>query len=357
VDVVSSPSDLDYLFQEMLSELRASHLGAGTGTGPATETEAVSFLGADYEMADGRYRFRRIYGGDNWDPKTRAPLVQPGVDIRQGDFLLTVDGQEVRASDNIDHFFVGKAGKEVVLRIAADAIGTQSHEVTVVPTDDEWSLRCFAWVDGNRRKVENLSGGRVAYIYLADTGPDGLVAFDRYFFAQVDKEAVIVDERDNGGGALADYIINRLTQGMMALRTEREGQDATVPYSIIRGPKVMIANEASASGGDHLANFFRQAGVGPLIGTRTAGGALGMDLLTLIDGGRVVVPSRAAYSLDGKWVAENEGIAPDIEVEQDPAAVRAGHDPQLEKAIEVIMELLTKNPPPAIKRPPYKRLQ
>ncbi len=354
---VASPADLNYLFREMLSQVRVSHIGAYAGTRPAEEIASNGFLGADYEMADGRYRFSRIYAGDRWDPKTQAPLVQPGMDIRQGDFLLAVDGEELRASDNIERFFVSKAGKDVVLRIAADAAGSRSRDVTVVPIDEEWSLRYFAWADENRRKVDKSSGGRVAYIHLPDTREEGLAAFDRYFFAQVDKEAVIIDARDNAGGALADYFVNRLAQRVMAVRTGRLGQDITVPYSIIRGPKVLIMNEGTVSGGDHLANLFRQAHLGPLIGTRTVGAAVGGNGPSLIDGGSVFVPYFAFYAPDGNWIAENEGIAPDIEVEQDPAAVRAGHDPQLEKAIEVVLDLLKKNPPPEIKRPPYKRLQ
>jgi tricorn protease len=356
LDGVASSADLNYLFREMLSQVRVSHIGAYAGTGPAAETASNGFLGADYEIVDGRYRFSRIYAGDKWDPKMRAPLVQPGMDIRQGDFLLAVDGEELRASDNIERFFAGKAGRDVVLRIAADAAGSRSRDVTVVPIDGEWSLRYFAWVDENRRKVDKSGGGRVAYIHLPDTREEGLAAFDRYFFAQADKEAVIIDARDNGGGALADYFINRLAQGVMAVRTGRVGQDVTVPYSIVRGPKVMITNESTFSGGDHLANLFRQARLGSLIGTRTYGAAVGGIGPTLIDGGSANVPYFAFYTPEGTWIAENEGIAPDIEVEQDPAAVRAGHDPQLEKAIDVVMELLEKNPPPVIKRPPYKRL-
>jgi len=303
------------------------------------------------------YRYLCSGGQGDIAPEARAPLVQPGVAVRQGDYLLAVDGQEVRASDNVHRFFVGKAGKDVVLRIAADATGTQSHEVTVVPIDDESGLRSFAWAEENRRKVDKTSGGRVAYKYLPDTGADGLAAFDRYFFAQVDKEAVIIDERDNGGGLLADYITNRLGQRIMAQRTAQEGRDGTLPYSVITGPKVMITNEGSASGGDILAYIFKQAGLGPVIGTRTDGYVMGPISLNLIDGGSVYVPYFGVYTPEGKWLADNEGIAPDIEVEQDPAAVRAGHDPQLEKAIEVVMELLERNPPPEIKKPPYKRFQ
>ena len=356
LESVASPVDVNYLFREMLSELRVSHSGASAGTGPAVETAVTGLLGADYEIADGRYRIARIYAADTWN-QARAPLVQPGLDVKQGDYLLAVDGQELRASDNIYRFFEGKADKEVVLRIAADATGTQSREVTVVPIGYEWDLRSFAWADENRRKVDRLTGRRVGYIYLPNTGAAGLAAFDRYFFAQADKEAVIIDERSNAGGALPDYFMNVLGQRLRALGTPRDGQGGSVPYSIIRGPKVMITNQHAFSGGDALAYFFKQAGLGPLIGTRTAGGLVGPNRLTLMDGGRVSVSFWAFYDAGGKWLVEGEGVAPDIEVEQDPAAVRAGHDPQLEKAIEVVMELLKKNPLPTIKRPPYKRLQ
>lgn len=358
VDSVASPADLNYLFQEMLGELGASHLSAWAETGQTKGTAVAGVLGADYEVANGRYRFARIYAGDTWSPQLRAPLAQPGLDIRQGDYLLAVDGQEVRASDNVHRFFVGKADENVVLRVSADPTGAHAREVAVVPTGDEWDIRSFAEAEDNRRKVDQLTQGRVAYIYLPNTGAAGLAAFDRYFFAQADKEAIIIDERSNGGGALADYIIGRLGQRVLVLGSPREGQDATVPYAVIRGPKVMIVNEAATSGGDALAYFFKQGGLGPLIGTRTSGRLLGGGAtLMLMNGGRVSIPFSGVYSQDGNWVVENEGVAPDIEVEQDPAAVRAGHDPQLEKAIEVVLMLLKMHPPATIKRPPGKRLQ
>lgn len=357
LESVASPADLNYLFEEMLSELRVSYVSAEAGRGPGNEIAGSGVLGADYEVADGRYRFARIYAGDRWDPEAWAPLVQPGLDVKEGDYLLAVDGHEVRASESIYRFFEGKAWKKVVLRIAADAAGTQAREVTVSPTDDEYDLRRFAWVEENRRKVDRLTGGRVAYMYLPDEQRSGLAAFNRYFFAQADKEAVIVDERFNRGGALPDYFVQRLGQQVLALVATRAGRDFTSPYSVIRGPKVMITNEFAACGGEALAYYFKRAGLGPLIGTRTEGELVGDSRMTLMDGGRVSVPANFLYSPEGKWVAENEGIGPDIEVEQDPAAVRAGRDPQLEKAVEVVLMLLKKNPPPAIKRPPYKRLQ
>jgi tricorn protease len=354
---VASPADLNYLFREMLSELRVSHLNVMAGMEPQVETSNPGLLGADYEVADGRYRFARIYAADTWNPQARAPLRQPGLDVKEGDYLLAVDGRELRASDDIYRVFEGKADKEVVLRIASNAAGSQVREVTVVPIDDEYGLRQFAWVEENRRKVDRLTGGRVAYVYLGDTGARGRASFNRYFFAQADKEAVIMDARSNSGGALPDYFVHLLSRQVLAVVATRAGQGFTAPYSIIRGPKVMIADEFTWSGGDSLAWFFKRLGLGPLIGKRTAGGMVGAARLTLMNGGWFAVPSNAVYGLDGKWAPENEGVAPDIEVEQDPAAVRAGRDPQLEKAVEVVLMLLKKNPPPAIRRPPYKTLQ
>jgi tricorn protease len=205
--------------------------------------------------------------------------------------------------------------------------------------------------------VDGLTGGRVAYIYLPDAGSAGFAAFNRYFFAQADREAVIVDARFSTGGVLPDYFVERLGQQALTLVGTREGRGFSTPYSIIRGPKVLIANEFSACSGDVLAYFFRRAGLGPLVGTRTEGKLFGPNTLTLMDGGSVLVPANALYTPEGQWLGENEGIAPDIEVEQDPAAVRTGHDPQLEKAVEVIMAELEKNPVPRPKRPPYPRYQ
>jgi tricorn protease len=355
---VASPADLNYLFREMLSELRVSHLNVMVGMEPQMKTSNPGLLGADYEVADGRYRLARIYAADTWNPQARAPLRQPGLDLKEGDYLLAVDGHELRATDNIYCLFEGKAGKEVVLRVAPDAAGGRPREVTVVPIDDEYVLRQFAWVEDNRRRVDRLTSGRVAYIYLPDASKAGLAVFDRYFFAQADKEAVIVDARSNSGGALPEYFVHLLGRQVLALVATRAGQDFTAPYSVIRGPKVMIADEFTWSAGDCLAWFFKRLGLGPLIGSRTGGGMVGIGgRLTLLNGGWLSVSSNAVYGPDGKWAPENEGVAPDIEVEQDPAAVRAGRDPQLEKAVEVILTLLKKNPPSAVKKPPYKRLQ
>lgn len=226
----------------------------------------------------------------------------------------------------------------------------------MTPVASEYYLRYFAWVEENRRKVEKLSGGRIAYVHLPDTGGRGYASFNRYLFPQAGKQALIIDARSNSGGALADYFIDYLRRQPEVHGATREGE---VGMGIEWfGPKAMIINEYNYSGGEQLPYVFRRAGLGPLIGTRTSGGLVRIgSSMPLMDGGFVTAPDCGIYSPEGEWVAENRGIAPDIEVEQDPAAVRAGHDPQLEKAVEVVLEALKKNPPPQIKRPPYKRLQ
>ena len=348
------------LFQTMLREFRVSHIGASVASmEPDTPPPpGTGLLGADFEVANGRYRFTRVYHGDPWDSNIRAPLIQPGVAVNVGDYLLAVDGRELGASDNLYSRFQGKVDTPTTLTVGPDPGGAASRTLTVVPVDDDYYLHDRAWVDDNRRRVDRMTGGRVAYVYLPDTAGDGNTAFLRQFYGQADKEAVIIDERGNGGGRIADSIVQRLGEPIHAFVSTREGEAFTSPEAVIPGPKVMIIDNEAVSGGDILPYLFRRAGLGPLVGKRTVGALVGTGgLLRLMDGGWVSAPNNALYSPEGRWLPENEGIAPDIEVEQDPAAVRAGRDPQLEKAIEVAMAALKKNPPPKVTRPAYRKLQ
>ncbi len=351
---IASRNDLTYLFQEMLGNLVVSHMGTGGGDTPEVKHVQTGLLGADYEVAGGRYRFSRIYSGENWNPQLRAPLTQPGVNVKAGEYLLAVNGREVRPPENVYSFFEGLADKSVVLRVGPDASGAGSREVTVVPVADEGRLRNLAWIDENRREVDRMTGGRVAYIYMPDTANGGLAAFNRYFYAQIGKQAAIVDERFNGGGLLATDIAEILNRKPLSAAANRVGKDLVQPQGIF-GPKVMIINERAGSGGDAMPWYFKRAGVGKLIGTRTWGGLVGMaGAPALMDGGFVAAPSSGIYNpLTGEWEVENIGVAPDIEVEQDPALVRKGRDPQLEKAVEVALEELKKNPPPVLRRPAF----
>ncbi len=347
-------SDLNYLFQEMLGELSVGHLYVGGGDVPDPRRVPGGLLGADYRIENGRYRFARIYNGENWNPQLRAPLTQPGVNAVAGEYLLAVNGRNLTAADNVFQVFEATANKQVVIRIGPNPDGSGSREATVVPVASETSLRNFAWIEENRHKVDQMSGGTLAYVYLPDTAQGGYTSFNRYFFAQTDKQGVIADERFNSGGQSADWVIDYLKKPLMSYWAVRDGEDFRMPFGTIPGPKAMLINEYAGSGGDLLPWMFRRAGLGPLIGKRTWGGLIGIGgYPQLIDGGSVTAPHFAFYSPEGKWEVENHGVDPDIVSEFDPKAWREGHDSQLEKAVDLLVQELKKNPPKKTERPPY----
>ena len=357
LDRIASREELTYLFQECLGELTVGHMFVGGGETPEAKKVKGGLLGADYSLENGRYRLAKVFDGENWNPGLQAPLTQPGVNAKAGEYILAVNGRELHAQDNIYSFFEETAGKQVVLKIGANPEGKgdkDAREVTVVPVESEENLRHLAWIEGNRRAVEQATGGRVAYVYVPNTGGAGYTSFNRYFFSQVGKEAVIIDERFNEGGQLADYIIDYLRRPMMSKVVTREGHDWSSPSEAIYGPKVMLINEMSGSGGDALPWYFRKAGVGTLIGKKTWGGLVGIGgYPELIDGGHVTAPRAALYGLNGEWEVENHGVPPDIEVDLEPTAYRQGHDAQLDKAIEVVMQQLKEHPLPKYQRPAY----
>ncbi|HKX00095.1 MAG TPA: PDZ domain-containing protein [Bryobacteraceae bacterium] len=351
---VSSRRDLNYLFTEMLGEMTVGHMFVGGGDNPEVKRIQTGLLGADYKIENGRYRFTRIFNGENWNPELKAPLTQPGINAVAGEYLLAVNGRDLRASDNIYSFFEETAGKSVVIKIGPDPSGANAREVTVVPVPNEANLRHLSWIEDNRRKVDQMTGGRVAYLHMPDTAFGGYTNFNRYFFAQVGKEAVIIDERFNHGGALATDIIEYLKRPMMSLVTFRDGADLVQPQGAIFGPKVMIVNEFAGSGGDAMPWYFHRFGVGKLVGKRTWGGLVGIfGFPELMDGGRVTAPNAAVWNPDGEFDVENRGIPPDIDVELDPAALRKGHDVQLETAVQVVLEELNQHPVTQPKRPSY----
>ncbi|HEV2400209.1 MAG TPA: PDZ domain-containing protein [Candidatus Sulfotelmatobacter sp.] len=355
LDGIASRDELTYLFQECLGEMTVGHMFVGGGeVNPEPKKFKGGLLGADYSLENNRYRFAKVYNGENWNPGNEAPLTQPGVNVKAGDYLLAVNGRDLHASDNIYSFFEETAGKQVVLKVGANPDGKDSRDVTVVPVESEENLRHLAWIEDNRRRVDQATGGRVAYVHVPNTGGGGYTSFNRYYFSQVGKEAAIIDERFNEGGQLADYIVDNLRRPMMAKVFTREGHDWSAPTEAIYGPKVMMINEMSGSGGDALPWYFRKAGIGPLVGKKTWGGLVGIGgYPELIDGGRVTAPRAAIYGLKGEWEVENVGISPDVEVDLEPAAWRQGKDSQLEKAIEVVMQQLKDHPLPEIKRPPF----
>ncbi|MDQ3800412.1 MAG: PDZ domain-containing protein, partial [Acidobacteriota bacterium] len=346
LEAVATRSDLNYLFQEMLGNLTVGHHNSGGGDIPQPTRYTGGLLGADYTIENGRYRFARIYDGENWNPGLSAPLTAPGVNVREGEYLIAVNGREVRATDNIYSFFPQTAGKQIIIRVSPNADGKDARQVTVVPVANEGGLRNLAWIEGNRRKVYELSGGKLAYVYLPNTGGAGYTNFNRYYFAQIDREGAIIDERFNGGGSAADYMIGYMSRPLMNYWSTREGEDFATPTASIFGPKTMIINEYSSSGGDLLPFLFRQNKLGPLVGKRTWGGLVGIYTYpTLIDGGQVTAPRVAFRNPQGELDVENKGVAPDIEVDLDPKMWRAGRDIQLEKAVEVTLAELRRNPP------------
>ncbi len=351
---IVSRADLNYLFEEMLGKLSTGHTFVEGGDIPKVTPVTVGLLGADYTIEDGRYRFAKVYSGENWNPGLRAPLTEPGAEVKTGEYLLAVNGRDLRSSDNIYSFFLNTADKQITVKVGPNPDGSGSRDIVVVPIASEILLRHRDWVAGNVRKTGELSAGRLAYVYLPDTATGGFTSFNRYYFAQSGKEGVIVDDRFNSGGQAADYIINYLQRKLWNYWYTPDGQVMSEPGVGIFGPKAMLINQYAGSGGDLIPWFFHHVGLGPLIGERTWGGEVGITgYPTLIDGGSVTAPSLAFFTTEGHWGIENEGVAPDIEVEMDPKAWREGRDPQLEKAVQVLLEDLKEHPSPKPTVPPF----
>ena len=356
VDGLASRDEFTYLSEEMLGEIQVGHMFVH-GPREGKDAPKPGLLGADYVVDNNRYKFAKIYNGQNWTPSLTAPLTVPGINIVEGEYLLAVNGRELHASDNLDSFFDGTAGKQTVVRVGTKPDGSDGRDVTVVPADSEHGLRNIDWIESNRRKVDQLSGGKLAYIYMPNTGGSGYSNFNRYFYAQLDKEGVVLDERYNEGGLIADYIVNVLGQKILSGAIERDGKPVHDPQGAIFGPKAMIINQSAGSGGDAMPWYFRKANLGTLVGVKTWGGLVGIGgYPTLIDGGSVTAPRYAIYGLNGQWEVEGHGIPPDVEVEELPKDVAAGHDVQLERAVAIVMEQLKEHPvttPPIPSYPNY----
>ena len=347
--------DLNRVVQWMSSELSVGHHRTGGGDRLETpKTVPGGLLGADYTIENGRYRFKKVYGGLNWNPQLRAPLTEPGVNARAGEYLLTVGGRDVRPPANLYSYFENTAGKIIEISVGPQADGAGSRTVQIVPIANEAALRNRDWIEGNLKKVDAATGGRVAYVYVPNTAQPGYDYFKRYFYPQSHKDAAIIDERFNGGGQIADYYIDVLRRPLISYWAMRYGDDLRTPAASIQGPKVMLIDETAGSGGDLLPWMFRKFGIGPLVGQRTWGGLVGtLGFPPLMDGGTITAPNLAIWTPDDGWVVENEGVAPDIEVEQTPKDVIAGRDPQLERAIAVALEELKKSPAAKPQRPAY----
>jgi tricorn protease len=358
--LAGSRGDLNYLIGEIQGELGNSHTYVGGGDEmPAEQRAPTAYLGADFALdgPSGRYRLATIYPGDNTREAYRSPLNQPGVDVHAGDYLLAVDGTELRAPVDPFSLLVGKQDSTVRLTVA-DSPNGKRRDVVVQPVKNELSLREQAWIDHNRELVDKASGGRVAYIYLSDMEELGMNQFVRQFYAQIDKQALIVDERWNGGGNIDQILLERLRRVLVGMDTNREGAGIMIPTQLARGPKICMINHYSASDGDIFPFYFRKYGLGPLLGTRTWGGVRGIrGDWGLLDGGYITVPEDALYGLDSQWVIENHGVEPDMPVDDSPADWMSGHDVQLEAAIKYILGELAKKPellpPPPPPLPAY----
>ncbi len=350
---VGHRDDLGYVISMMGGELTVGHSYLiGTGDVPGEDPVGVGLLGADISIENGRYRVSKIYSGENWNPELRAPLSSPGIKVSEGDYILEVNGRPLLPTVNFYSMFEGTAGRQTVIRVNSSPSATGSRLVTVVPIASENGLRTRAWVEGNRRLVDKLSGGRLAYVWLPNTGGPGYTSFTRYFYSQQEKEGAVIDERYNQGGMVADYIVNELDRKPMGFFAMREGKPFTSPIAGIYGPKVLVINESAGSGGDALPFYFRLRKIGPMIGTRTWGALVGtLGVPPTIDGGGITAPTLAFYNFDGKWDVENIGVAPDIHVENMPADVIKGRDPQLERAVAEALKLVEQNPARRVPRP------
>jgi len=347
-------SDLNYVLDIMSGEVAVGHSYVGGGDFPDLANVQAGLLGADISIQNGAYRIDKIYTGESWNPDLRAPLSGPGIDVNEGDYILEVNGEPLNTSKNFYTHFEGTVGRQVRLLVNDRPATEGARVVTVVPVANEYGLRTSNWVESNRRKVDEMSDGQLAYVWVPNTGQGGYTYFNRYYFAQQDKKGAIIDERNNGGGSAADYMVDIMARELHGFFNSKAADRTpfTTPGAGIWGPKVMVINERAGSGGDLLPFLFRKMEIGPLVGAKTWGGLVGTwDTPPFVDGGYFVAPRGGFYNLDGEWDVEGEGIAPDIEVMQTPKDVINGHDPQLEAAVEEALRLLQNYEDPIIPTP------
>ena len=341
VDHAGRREDLNAVIVEMIAELQAGHNRAGGGDVHKEQPVKTGLLGANLAIDQGRYRIEQVYDGESWNPFLKPPLAAPGNSARAGEYILAVNGQELTARDNLFALLQGTVGQQVTLRVGPDASGKGARDIVVEPIEDERELRLWSWIERNRQQVEDATDGRVGYVYLPNTAGAGYTFFNRLFFAQVDKEALIIDERSNGGGQAANYIIEVLSRMHLSGWKDRDGLVYNTPAGALHGPKLMLIDQDAGSGGDYLPYTFRLAGIGKLMGTRTWGGLIGISANPpLMDGGFLTVPFFRFFDPAGNWSVENEGVAPDIEVPLDPIAYNRGEDSQLAAAIDEILAQL-----------------
>jgi tricorn protease len=355
---VADRYSLTYILGDMIGELSNSHTYVGGGDYPELHPVNVGLLGADYEAdaATGIYRFKKIYAGENWEAGARSPLTEPGVNVKEGDYLIAINGHALKAPQTPDEFLVNTANEVVTLTVNAKPTADGARNVTVKPIADEYALRELNMVETNRKKVDAASGGKIGYVYLPDMGDAGLNEFVKQYFPQVRKQGMIFDVRYNGGGFVDQLIFERLRRVLAGMTTARNFENSavsTIPAPLFHGYMACVTNHYAASDGDFFSYFFKQYKLGPLIGERTWGGVRGIrGQMPLMDGGYITRPEFSLYGLDSKWLIENRGVQPDTVVDNPPDLVVKGQDPQLEKAIDLLMEQIKANPKTLPARPP-----
>jgi len=346
--------DVNYVIGELIGELNSSHTYRSGGDTERAPSKGVGYLGCDFTATNGLYRFGRIVDGAPWDSEVRSPLRQPGVRVNEGDYLLAVNGQDLDPALDPWAAFQGLADRPAMLTISTNGTREGSREVLVQCLASEYRLRNLSWIDSNRRRVEELGGGRIGYVYVPDTGQNGQNELVRQWRGQITRDGLVVDERFNSGGQIPDRFVELLNRPLRNFWGVRDGKDWSWPPETHAGPKAMLINGWSGSGGDCFPYYFKQSGLGPLIGTRTWGGLIGITgAPTLVDGGSVTVPTFGIYDLEGKWIIESTGVEPDIEVVDDPSAMSAGGDPQLERAVQEVLKALKDKPVRIPKKPAY----
>jgi len=349
--------DVNYVIGELISELNSSHTYRSGGDVEKGPTLGVGYLGCDYSLENGAYRIKHIVKAAEWDAEVRSPLLQPGLtNVHEGDYLLAVNGEPMDVKEDPWAAFQGLADKPVFLTVNTNPTIAGAHEVLVRTLGSEERLRNLAWIEENRKRVDQLSDGQLGYVYVPDTGINGQDELVRMWRAQVTKQGLVIDERFNSGGQIPDRFIELLDRPLRNYWAVRDGKDWTSPFVSNFGPKAMLINGWSGSGGDCFPYYFKQSGLGPLIGMRTWGGLIGITgSPPLVDGGGVTVPAFAIYSTNAQWIIEGHGVDPDIEVVDDPGAMAHGGDPQLDRAVAELLRQLKKRPPHEVKRPPYPK--
>ena len=350
--------DLTYILDQINGELSVGHSFVFGGDYPDTDQSKVGLLGADLEAENGRWRISRIYHTESWNPNLSSPLDRPDVDVEEGYYLVGINGKELTNTTDPYLMLDGTRGVQTDLHINSSPVFEGAWTETVNPIRSESGLRQRAWVEDNRRKVDELSGGKLAYVWVPNTGGPGFVSFNRYFFAQQDKLGAVIDERFNGGGLLDDYMVDLMTRKLRAALTNEvpNGKPLRLPTGVL-GPKVLLINELAGSGGDFFPWVFRQQNAGPLIGATTWGGLVKSSVhYSLVDGGALTAPDNAVFDpVKGEWIAENKGIAPDIAIRQDAKAMNEDRDPQLERAVQEVLKMLDQEKAMEVKIPIYSK--